>query len=174
MLLRRLRPGQSGQSLVEMALIAPVLVFLLALTAEVGRSFYVGNQVTNAAREGALWAGHHFQDTSGTGSNPGGGCGQANTSYSAYKANIVCVIQSEESSAFIGCPVSQQSTPVFTPDPTSGSAPFNVTWGSPPPNTHGSVDMTIVVNCNVKPLLGLPPLRTTYTVAAKVTTFVFY
>src|SRR5437763_4145646 len=45
-----------GQSLVEFALMAPVLLILLLLTLDVGRLFSDWVQVTNAAREGAYVA----------------------------------------------------------------------------------------------------------------------
>src|SRR5216683_678722 len=46
----------SGQSLVEFALIAPVLLVLLLITLDVGRAFSDWIAVSNAAREGAYVA----------------------------------------------------------------------------------------------------------------------
>jgi hypothetical protein len=48
--------GERGQSLVEMALITLVLLFLVAGIADLGRAFYTYTVITNAAREGARYA----------------------------------------------------------------------------------------------------------------------
>lgn len=55
--LRPSRRGRSrGQALVELALILPLMVILLAAALDLGRLFYSGITVTNAAREGAIEA----------------------------------------------------------------------------------------------------------------------
>ncbi len=54
---RSLRPGRRGQALVELALILPVLLLLLAGAVDLGRAWYSQITITNAAREGALEAG---------------------------------------------------------------------------------------------------------------------
>jgi Flp pilus assembly protein TadG len=45
--------GRAGQSLVEMALVLPVLAFLTFGLVDFGRAYYFQVSVTNAAREGA-------------------------------------------------------------------------------------------------------------------------
>jgi Flp pilus assembly protein TadG len=56
--LRPSRRGRTrGQALVELALILPVMVLLLAAALDLGRLFYSGITVTNSAREGAIEAG---------------------------------------------------------------------------------------------------------------------
>jgi Flp pilus assembly protein TadG len=45
------RKSQRGQSLVELALIGPILVLLSVAVADVGRAFYYREAVTNAARQ---------------------------------------------------------------------------------------------------------------------------
>ena len=51
-------PGadQGGQSIVEVALIVPVAMLLLAGTLDMGRLFYARVSIENAAREGAVFA----------------------------------------------------------------------------------------------------------------------
>jgi Flp pilus assembly protein TadG len=53
---RRRRPRNRGQSIVELALILPVLMLLVAATLDLGRMFYSQVTITNAAREGAYEA----------------------------------------------------------------------------------------------------------------------
>ena len=45
--------SERGQNLVELALVLPLLILLLAGIADVGRAFFSYIQLTNAAREGA-------------------------------------------------------------------------------------------------------------------------
>ena len=45
--------SERGQSLVELALVMPLLILLLTGIADLGRAFYSYIQITNAAREGA-------------------------------------------------------------------------------------------------------------------------
>jgi PKD repeat protein len=52
----RLKLSARGQSLVELALLLPILLLLLAGTIDLGRVWYSQITITNAAREGALEA----------------------------------------------------------------------------------------------------------------------
>ncbi len=54
-----LRDRSRGQALVELALVTPLLVVLLAAALDLGRLFYSGITVTNAAREGAIEASYN-------------------------------------------------------------------------------------------------------------------
>ncbi len=47
---------QAGQSLVELAISLPVLLLIVLGLADVGRAFYYTSAITNAAREGAIFA----------------------------------------------------------------------------------------------------------------------
>lgn len=58
-LTRLLRGRSRGQALVELALIMPLMVILLAAALDLGRLFYSGITVTNAAREGAIEAAYN-------------------------------------------------------------------------------------------------------------------
>ena len=51
----RRRDRSRGQSVVEFALVLPILLLLLAATIDFGRLFYAYVAVENAAKEGALY-----------------------------------------------------------------------------------------------------------------------
>jgi Flp pilus assembly protein TadG len=61
----RPRSVRRGQSLVEFALIVPVMLIILMLAIDFGRLFFSYVQLTNAAREGANYGILHPEDTSG-------------------------------------------------------------------------------------------------------------
>lgn len=50
------RPRTRGQSLVEFALIFPILILMLVAIFDLGRAVFAYNSITNAAREGARLA----------------------------------------------------------------------------------------------------------------------
>lgn len=50
---RRRRRGADGQSLVEFALVIPIIVLLVAAFVEIGRAVFAYNTIANAARQGA-------------------------------------------------------------------------------------------------------------------------
>jgi Flp pilus assembly protein TadG len=52
----RRRGCRRGGSAAELALVAPVLVFILLFTIDFCRVFFAYTTITNAARNGALWA----------------------------------------------------------------------------------------------------------------------
>jgi Flp pilus assembly protein TadG len=54
-LLRGILRSQSGQSLVELALLTPILLLLVIGTVDMGRYAYISIQVGNAARAGAAY-----------------------------------------------------------------------------------------------------------------------
>ncbi len=62
---------QSGQSLIELALLLPLLLVLVIGALEFGRLFYTKIVITNAAREGAYYLATHPADyNAGTGYAP--------------------------------------------------------------------------------------------------------
>jgi PKD repeat protein len=81
------RHRSSGQSLVELALITPIMLVFLLITIDLGRLLYSQITITNAAKEGALVAsqGGTFQT--------GQGCGDANT--------IMCGVLTEAEGGFV-------------------------------------------------------------------------
>jgi len=54
--IRRRRPAEQGQSIVEMAFALPILVLLLVVVVDAARAFDAYIVLTNAAREGARFA----------------------------------------------------------------------------------------------------------------------
>jgi Flp pilus assembly protein TadG len=47
--------GRRGQSLVELALLLPLLALIMVGTLDLGRAFFASQRLTNAVREGALF-----------------------------------------------------------------------------------------------------------------------
>ena len=47
------KPGTAGQSLVEFALVFPIIILLVMAFAEIGRAVFAYNTIANAARQGA-------------------------------------------------------------------------------------------------------------------------
>lgn len=60
----KLEAAAPGQSLVEMALLLPILLLLMVGMLDLGRAFYAYITITNAAREGARYAASHPTDDS--------------------------------------------------------------------------------------------------------------
>jgi Flp pilus assembly protein TadG len=61
---RTISGSQSGQSLVEVALLTPLLLLLLIGVIEMGRFAYIGILVGNAAKAGAAYASQSLEDAS--------------------------------------------------------------------------------------------------------------
>jgi len=61
----RLLLSESGGSLVELALVLPVLLLLLLGTADFGRACYIGIEVSRAAQSGALYGSQNPSDVAG-------------------------------------------------------------------------------------------------------------
>jgi Flp pilus assembly protein TadG len=58
------RGARRGQSLVELALILPVLTLIMLGTIDLGRAFYDHNELTDAVKEGALYGIRYPSDES--------------------------------------------------------------------------------------------------------------
>ena len=63
--LTRLRRARSGQALVELALVLPLLMLVVLGTSDMARLFYFGVAATNAAREGARHGAYYDPTTNG-------------------------------------------------------------------------------------------------------------
>jgi Flp pilus assembly protein TadG len=59
------KESEKGQSLVEMALVLPVVLIILAIVLDLGRLYYVTVALTDAAGEGATYAAINPSDTAG-------------------------------------------------------------------------------------------------------------
>lgn len=57
--------SESGTSLIELALVLPVLFLLLFGVADFGRAYYLAIEVSNAAHTGALYGSQNPTDTAG-------------------------------------------------------------------------------------------------------------
>ncbi len=63
--LTRLRRARTGQALVELALVLPILALVVLGTSDMARLFYFSVAVTNAAREGARHGAYYDPTTNG-------------------------------------------------------------------------------------------------------------
>ena len=131
------RSGERGQSLVETALVVPVLVILLVGAVEMGRVVYASIAVANAAKAGGQYAtrnGFTAQDSTGIA-----------TAASAEAPTLT--ITTTSSSA---CVCSDGST----------STCLNTDC----PNSHIEETMTVNTSATISAKIRLPGLPTTYTV----------
>jgi Flp pilus assembly protein TadG len=85
----RFRPRSRGQAIVELALILPILLLLLAAALDLGRLFYSQITVANAAREGAIEAALNPASFAA-----GGGC-------DATTNRVMCRVVNETQSSFV-------------------------------------------------------------------------
>lgn len=85
----RRRSRSRGQSIVELALILPVLMLLVAATLDLGRMFYSQITITNAAREGVYEAA--YSPTSF----------QANAVCNSTTNRVMCRVLSEAKGSFV-------------------------------------------------------------------------
>jgi Flp pilus assembly protein TadG len=90
----RRRPRQvaarRGQSLVELALLLPVLALIVLGTVDLGRAFFAYERLVNAAREGALFGVHYPAQLTAT---------STTTPSSADPYNVVYRVRQESASA---------------------------------------------------------------------------
>jgi PKD repeat protein len=107
------RRSSRGQSLVELALIAPVFLILLLTAIDLGRLMYSQITITNAAKEGALVA------SQGGTWQSGAGCSDANT--------VMCGALTEAQGGFI---VVDQTAVNLSPAVCDKDAPYPA--GGPP------------------------------------------
>lgn len=129
---------------------APILLILLAVGGDLGRVFFIGTQVTNAAREGALYAGQHGNDAC---TNPG--C------ESALDSRIRSILDKER--RLTEYPI--LACPSWSHPPNSGQATISFTNSSgttipPPQNT--TTQVVITTQCDIPPLFSFPPLPSQY------------
>jgi hypothetical protein len=142
------RRDARGQGLVEFALVAPILLILLAVGADLGRVFFIGTQVTNAAREGALYSSQHGNDPC---TNPG--C------ESALDIQIRSILDKERAGySILGCP--SWSSPPNSSQVTISFTNSSGTTVPPPKNT--TTQVVITAKCDIGPLFGFPPLPSVY------------
>jgi len=143
----RRRRGRRGQSLVEFAITAPILLVFLGITVDLGRGFSIGSQVSNASREGALFAAHHAA---------------TETSRTNFENDIKTVMQNEEqaSPAAMKCPTAL--APVFSYSPSTPTIPLAAGTTS---------TLTITVSCTFTALVNYSPDGSPRTVKSVVKTY---
>lgn len=83
---RRTRRKQAGQSLVELALLTPLLLAMVLGSIEFGRYAYLSILVGNAAHSGALYG----SQTNLTAANVGGICAAAENDYRSGQVPATC------------------------------------------------------------------------------------
>ena len=64
-LVLRIFRSEQGASLVELALVLPMLLFIVLGTVDFARGYYFGNEVAGAARAGAIYGSTNPTDTTG-------------------------------------------------------------------------------------------------------------
>ena len=101
------RRHSKGQALVELAIVLPVMLFLLLGALDLGRLFYAKITVANAAKEGA------FVAASGKGTFSASACSASNT--------VMCAATSEATGGFVT---------VSSANVTASVCPANATFGS--------------------------------------------
>src|SRR6266567_3492909 len=84
--------GRAGQSLVEMAMVLPVLAFLTFGLLDFGRAYYFQVSITNAAREGARVAILNIYT------------GPQNPTCSTSNSYSTCPVQTDLNISTAGCP----------------------------------------------------------------------
>jgi hypothetical protein len=96
--------GESGQSLVEMALLTPVLLLLLVGIIEVGRFAYYSIEVTNAARAAVQYGAQSLADSrDSAGLQLAASNDAPDISGVRINPTVLCAC-SETPSAFVACP----------------------------------------------------------------------
>lgn len=59
----RLSAAEQGSSLIEIAMVLPMLLVILMGCVDLGRYFYLANEVAGAAHSGAVYGSQHASDT---------------------------------------------------------------------------------------------------------------
>lgn len=135
----------------------PLLLSLLGFSADIARAFFVNSQVSNAAREGALYAGHHYGD----------GTDAAPHNLATFEASVVNVVAGEESTPLIGCPTANRTVQFLNLDNSTFSDP-----GYPVAPGNGR-ELKIEVDCTLKPIVAWLPTPNPMHLSAQVTAYVY-
>ena len=133
--------GEAGQSLVETALLLPLLVTILLGGAEVAQVAYAAIEVANAARAGAQYG----TQTAGTVSDT--------TGIATAAANDAADITALTTTSSYSCVCSNGSAS------TCANTDCN--------NSHIEKILTVNTQATVNPLFHIPGLPTTYTLKGK-------
>ena len=126
----RRKPRSRGQSLVEFALVAPILLLLLSGGADLARAYFVGIQIADGARQAALYA---SDNPPVSGASPSG--------YTPAELESIAKNNAGSTAGLLGCP----------------SADITVTVGSITAGSSGSFYQPISVSCALPLLTPLLP-----------------
>ncbi|MDA8394248.1 MAG: pilus assembly protein [Candidatus Dormibacteraeota bacterium] len=127
----RRTPRSRGQSLVEFALVAPILLLLLSGGADLARAYFVGIQIADGARQAALYA---SDNPPVNGVSPSG--------YTPTELEAIAKNNAGSTAGLLGCP----------------SADITVTVGSTTAyGSSGSFYQPISVSCALPLLTPLLP-----------------
>jgi len=130
--------AQFGQSVVEMALITPVILLLLVGTIEIGRFAYYGIEVSNAARAGVQYGAQSLADSKDV---PGITQASQNDAPEVAGMNVTATNRcacSNSPANYVGCPA-------------RGCAPG-----------HGLVFLQVDTTANIQPLFRYPGMPASF------------
>jgi hypothetical protein len=130
--------AQFGQSVVEMALITPVILLLLVGTIEIGRFAYYGIEVSNAARAGVQYGAQSLADSKDV---PGITQAAQNDAPDVAGMNVIAINRcacSNSPANYVGCPA-------------RGCAPG-----------HGLVFLQVDTTANIQPLFRYPGMPASF------------
>ncbi|HVC38613.1 MAG TPA: TadE/TadG family type IV pilus assembly protein [Candidatus Dormibacteraeota bacterium] len=111
----RARPR--GQSLVEFALVLPLLLLLFSGGADLARAYFVGIQVADGARQAAVYASGNAPTL-----DPSGSGYLAGTGYTA--AQLQTIAENNAGAGPLNCPTSGLTVTSSPSSPTPGGAPY--------------------------------------------------
>lgn len=106
--------SESGASLIELALVLPILFLLLLAAVDFGRAYYLAIEVSDAAHAGALYGSQNSTDTAGM------------QSAAVANASDVPNFTTSSVTASYGCECSDGSIPVATCSTTPSCGSMNV------------------------------------------------
>jgi Flp pilus assembly protein TadG len=102
-----------GQSLVEFALVAPILLLLLSGGADLARAYFVGIQIADGARQAALYA----SDNPPVSGAPSSG-------YTSAELETIAKNNAGASAGLLGCPATDITVTVGSTTPYGSSGSF--------------------------------------------------
>lgn len=157
--MRRVRRGETGQSLVEAALVAPMFFLLLMGAAELARVAYVAIEVSNAARAGAQYgaqgAGTYSDGSSSSSTSGGTGISNAANTDASNVSGIT-------TTSTVGYACSDGTT-VTTPS-SSNNGKASCASGAQPLAT-----VIVTSSASFNPLIHIPGLPTTFPISSTAT-----
>ena len=144
-----LRRSQSGQALVEAALVVPLVVLLMAGGVELGRVIHAANEVSNAAKTAVEY-------------------GARSTGFASDTAGMLIAAQAETSDFTTAAQVTFVSgTPSVSYICSDGSASTGLSTDCA--TSHIEKVLTVMTQATVDPLIHIPLLPHSYTLYGHAT-----